>query len=128
MLLFHKIVITTENDSEDFIRIRKYLTKNYPFPFIYFKSTSTFTPNQHCAHSGRGGKSHILFYSATRFPPCIQRKQNKTKKHKKPVFFPCFCLSFPLHNRPKPGFCFFSAAVPALVNVSDDGLVVKSNK
>lgn len=124
MLPFHRIVKTTEKVSEDLTRIRKYLTKNYPFPPIHFKSTTTFTPNQHCAHLG--GKSHILFYSATRFPSCIQRKKNK--KQKKPVFFPCICLSFPLHNRPKPGLCFFSAAIPALVNVSDDGLVVKSNK
>lgn len=124
MLPFHRIVKTPEKVSEDLTRIRKYLTKNYPFPPIYFKSTTTFTPTQHCAHFG--GKNHILLSIQQQdFRPV---SKGGKKKQKKPVFFPCFCLSFPLHNRPKPGFCFFSAAVPALVNVSDDGLVVKSNK
>lgn len=35
---------------------------------------------------------------------------------------------FHFHDLPKSGFCFPNSAEPALVNVSDDGLVVKSNK
>lgn len=38
------------------------------------------------------------------------------------------CFSFSLHNLLKSGFDFPHSAELALVNVSNDGLVVKSNK